>query len=245
MGRPSSTHRFSGLTMSQVMSNAMGPTKASEKTHFQPAPSLFFSTHGVTPEGGCADQDVSNGLLCTYPMSATGGQQEAKGRNPDLVAVLVRLKQDQESSAFKGDAFSCPGPAMPDGLQQPTWPDPSEPLPAGGMSPKTPESLQPLRQWSRRPRQLDLPTLSDTQPGSGPELSANSASSSFCATPSGYTPVNVAALSALADSLSPMDKPPLPCLLGLPTTLPEEIQMHKCIGKGSFGEVFSGRKQAQ
>ena len=42
----------------------------------------------------------------------------------------------------------------------------------------------------------------------------------------------------------PADKQqPLHCLLGLPTTLPEKIQLHKRIGKGSFGKSFSGGKR--
>ena len=83
-------------------------------------------------------------------------------------------------------------------------------------------------------------------PAGGEQLLLRAGSSS-CFT--GPAPAGGEQLLLLAGSSScftgpPADKQqPLHCLLGLPTTLPEKIQLHKRIGKGSFGKSFSGGKR--
>ena len=327
MGQPLSASRFSGLNMSQVMSAAICQNMASNQATFRTAPLPSLSMHGDFMSKAGAEDDGCE-LLSAYPISPIGGQGAPAGRHPHHADLLSILTLDLEvAPPFKGGSYASVSPAAkPNGKLPPAWLVPSERLPSrGGMSPATPEPQVLLqRQWSCQPRRQGpaMPPLPDTLPGLSPVLYTGSPSGSLRATPSGYTPVNIAALSALAeyrgplsscgataamphtlcdpsecsrdpctlsaemlldgvvhrllgtgtadrgaamwvDALmhsgggqqllhaesglcgagSPSGKLPLPCLLGLPTTLPEEIQLHKRIGKGSFGEVFSGRSR--
>ena len=346
VGRPRCSHRFSGLTMSQVMSATAPPIRSKN--------SDFVAT-GASPGHGARLMD------CTPLLPRLEDQKPpqqlllplASGSEGGILAAM--LSPPSEDPLSDGDidlavTMRCwRGPPPP--LLLPSSPLTSPPAAAAvetttnlftGLSP----TMLPLHLQSLSPTSLIMQskdgTISPATP-SGCSSSPSGSAQLVCTTPSGiYVPVNVAALSALAefidatvatndtnkcpkppplrtaaasaaegngaaisegrdawterrvlelltsDSLSglqlvvqqalasppapqtsrPDDDesphtlagscvagspseggllvwPQLPCLLGLPTVLPEEIQLHERIGKGSYGEVFAGRRRME
>ena len=331
VGRPRCSHRFSGLTMSQVMSAAAPPIRCKH--------SDFVAAAGASPPGGrlmnhtplprLEDQKPPQ-LLLPLASGSEGGI---------LAAMLSPPSEDPLSDCIDLAVTMRRGP--PPLLLLPPSP-PTYPPPA--VDTFTTNLLAGLSPTMPMPHPLSLISspAAPSEGGSNPASPAPGYASfppgspqPVCTTPSGvYVPVNIAALSALAefidatttvnvpnkcpdppplgvaaaaaaegdgiaisegrgalserhvqlltlDSLSELHQvlqqalaapaatqtshqddaclhklgscdaagspsegglvwPQLPCLLGLPAVLPEEIHLHQCIGKGSYGEVFSG-----